>query len=60
MLKSKLNFPVEIEPDDEIVVDRSLNASRFKGMTDIEIDDWDRMLDKMIGEFEWYEKVRNT
>lgn len=60
MLKSKLNFPIEIEPDDEIVVDRSLNASRFKDMTGIEIDDWDPMLDKMIGEFEWYEKVRNT
>lgn len=60
MLKSKLNFPIEIEPDDEIVVDRSLNASRFKDMAGIEIDDWDPMLDKMIGEFEWYEKVRNT
>lgn len=60
MLKNKLKFPIEIEPSDELVVDRSLNASRFKDMTGIEIDDWDSMLDKMIGEFEWYEKVRNT
>ncbi len=58
LLKAKLNFDVEIEASDEIQIDRSLNSERFRKETGFKPESWEKMIDKMIEDFEWYERVR--
>lgn len=54
-LKEKLNFQVEIEPCDEVCINRSLDSSRFRAVTGFVPRTWDEMLDEMIEDFIWYE-----
>jgi len=39
--------PIDIEPDDKLKIDRSLNAERFKNKTGYEIPDWPELIKSM-------------
>jgi len=44
MARDAFNVPVEIDPDDSVVVRRNLNGERFRQATGIEVPDWRRMM----------------
>lgn len=47
---------VEIEPSDEVVIDRSLDPARFRTATGIELPDWPMMVAKMAADLTQYKK----
>ncbi len=47
MLAEKLGWDVEIAPSDELVVDRSLDSSRFRKRTGWTPPSWDEMLERL-------------
>lgn len=54
-LKTTLNIDIEIIPDDSIVIDRSLDSTKFRELTHIEIPTWDTMIRdfaQMVSDYE--------
>jgi dTDP-4-dehydrorhamnose reductase len=48
-LNARMGRPVTIEPDDGLVIDRSLDGSRLAAETGVAIPDWPEMLDELAG-----------
>ena len=59
LLKQKLKLDIEIEPFDDFAIDRSLNSERFQKETGYNPPSWDKLVNKMILDFEKYDVWRN-
>lgn len=57
-LKSALKLDIEIIPDDSVVIDRSLDSTRFRELTHIYIPEWDEMIEDFVKKVPDYEKWR--
>ena len=49
---------IEIEPDESLVIDRSLDSSRFRAATDFVPSDWETMIDRMKSDPTPYDRWR--
>lgn len=49
-LNDGLNLDIQIEPDDKVVCDRSLDSTRFRRTFDYTPPSWDKMLDELASE----------
>jgi dTDP-4-dehydrorhamnose reductase len=50
LVRDALGIDVVIEPDDELVIDRSLDGSRFREATGIRVPSWPEMIDELARE----------
>lgn len=57
-LKTTLNLDIEIIPDDSIVIDRSLDSTKFRELTHIKIPTWDTMIREFAQRVSDYENWR--
>ena len=57
-LKNALNLDIEIIPDDSVVIDRSLDSTRFRELTHIYIPVWDEMIEDFVKRVPDYEEWR--
>jgi dTDP-4-dehydrorhamnose reductase len=57
-LRDALELEVEIEPDDSVVIDRSLNSSRFRSATGFEAPSWQEMVTELAASADQYAHVR--
>jgi dTDP-4-dehydrorhamnose reductase len=57
-IKDTMGLDITIEPDDEFVIDRSLNDDRFVAATGIRAPSWDDMLAEMAADPTPYEDLR--
>jgi dTDP-4-dehydrorhamnose reductase len=57
-LKQKLLLDVEIVPDDSVVVDRSLDSTKFGKATNMTIPSWDKMVDDLATRVVQYDDWR--
>lgn len=57
-LRDALALPIEIDPSDDMVIDRSLDDRRFRRQTGIPTPSWDAMLMELAAASPWYEEVR--
>lgn len=53
-------LPIEIVPDTQLVIDRSLDSSRFQAATGWAPPSWDDMLGEMAREVELYDRFRSA
>jgi dTDP-4-dehydrorhamnose reductase len=60
MLRDALSLPVEIDPSDDMAIDRSLDDRRFRQRTAIPSPSWDAMINELAVASPWYEEVRWT
>jgi len=49
-LRNRLALPVEIEPDDSVRIDRTLDSARYRNEFAYEPPSWDRMLDELAND----------
>ena len=47
LVKTVYNLSIEIQPDNSVVIDRSLNGSRLRENTNIIIPSWQTMIEQM-------------
>jgi len=59
LIKEKLGLEICIELDEEVVVNRSLDSTKFRKATGFSSMSWERMVERMLEDFQWYERVRN-
>jgi dTDP-4-dehydrorhamnose reductase len=57
-LRDAFGLDVEIEPDDAVVIDRSLDSSRFRETTGWAAPSWDEMVAELAETADDYESVR--
>ncbi|MBT6227631.1 MAG: SDR family oxidoreductase [Candidatus Scalindua sp.] len=57
-LKEVLKLDIEVVSDESVVIDRSLDSTRFKGLTHIYIPTWDEMIEDFTKRVPDYEKWR--
>jgi dTDP-4-dehydrorhamnose reductase len=57
-LKEVLKLDIEIISDESVVIDRSLDSTRFKELTHIYIPTWDEMIEDFTKRVPDYEKWR--
>lgn len=53
-VRDALKWDIEIKPDAGLVCDRSLNGSRFNGVTNFSPPSWDEMIDGLVREWPKY------
>ena len=58
LLNHFYNANVTIEPDDELVIDRSLDSSKFRAITGFQPAAWTDMVEQMAADTTPYEKLR--
>lgn len=58
MIRDAYQLDVEIEPDDEFRIDRSLDSSKFRQATGFIPESWEEMIKKMAHDSFPYEEVR--
>ena len=58
MLRDGYGTSIEIEPDDSVAVDRSLDSRRFRGETGWEPPDWQQMIDQLAADSTPYDEIR--
>lgn len=58
LIKSAYDLDVEIEPSDEVKIDRSLNSTKFREATDIQLAGLPEMVERMAKDATTYEKWR--
>lgn len=58
LVKEKFNLKTEIIPDDEFVIDRSLDSTRFKNLTGFKSPSWEKMIEQMASDPTPYDKWR--
>jgi dTDP-4-dehydrorhamnose reductase len=51
---------ITIEPDDSVVIDRSLDSSRFRNETEFKPKEWQEMINEMVQDPSPYERWRRT
>jgi len=57
-LKKALKLDIEIIPDDHVVVDRSLDGTKFRELTHIDMPAWDEMMKDFVERVRDYEEWR--
>ena len=57
-LRDAFELDVEIEPDDAVAIDRSLDSSRFREATGWSAPSWDEMVAELAATADEYESVR--
>jgi dTDP-4-dehydrorhamnose reductase len=57
-LRDAFELEVEIEPDDTVAIDRSLDSSRFQEATGWSAPSWDEMVAELAATADEYESVR--
>lgn len=60
LLKKHYRVPIEIEPDANFKIDRSLDSSKFRAETDFAPPDWDAMIEKMAQDSTPYDNLRKV
>ena len=60
LIRRAVNLPIEIEPFEEIRIDRSLDSTRFRQATGFTPPSWPEMVTRMIDDFAPYEQWRNS
>jgi dTDP-4-dehydrorhamnose reductase len=60
LVKQIYGSRIQIEPDDEVVCDRSLNANRFKRATGIILPSWPDMIEQMYKDPTPYSEFRRS
>jgi dTDP-4-dehydrorhamnose reductase len=60
MLRDAYEVAVEIEADDSVVIDRSLDSSRFRRATGWQPPGWQQMIDQMAADPTPYEEIRRS
>jgi dTDP-4-dehydrorhamnose reductase len=60
LVKQTYGLPIEIEPDEAFVCDRSLNGSRFNAATGFQAPSWREMIEQMRDDPTPYEEIRRT
>lgn len=60
LLKEAYGVDIEIEPSDEIQIDRSLDSSRFRTATGFKPESWPEMIEKMAADPTPYKEWRKT
>lgn len=50
LLKKAYQFEIEIEPDEELNIDRSLDSTKFRRETGFKPASWESMIDKMVND----------
>jgi dTDP-4-dehydrorhamnose reductase len=50
LIKKAYQIPVEIEPSDEVKIDRSLDSAKFRNATGFEPKSWEEMIDIMAND----------
>jgi dTDP-4-dehydrorhamnose reductase len=60
MLRDVYEVPVEIEPDASVVVDRSLDSSRFRSETGWAPPSWEEMLERLAADPTPYDQIRRS
>ena len=58
LVREAYNLDIEIEPDDDFRIDRSLDSSKFRAATGFVPDAWEEMIKKMADDSFPYEAVR--
>jgi dTDP-4-dehydrorhamnose reductase len=58
LVRQTYELDIDIEPDEEVVVDRSLNADRFSQMTGFDSLPWGKMMERMYQDPTPYTKIR--
>ncbi len=58
LLKKAYQLDIEIEPFEEIMIDRSLNSTKFRNETNFQPSCWDEMIEKMVRDPFPYRKIR--
>lgn len=53
-----LKLNIEVIPDDSVAMDRSLDSTRFRGLTHIYIPKWDEMIEEFVKRVQDYKKWR--
>lgn len=56
LVNKKLELRIEIQPSDELKIDRSLNSSRFRDLTGFRPAGWSEMIDKISADTTPYDK----
>jgi dTDP-4-dehydrorhamnose reductase len=51
---------IEIEPDHDFKIDRSLNSDKFRALTGFKPDTWDSMVKKMAADPTPYDEWRKS
>lgn len=59
MVRDIYNVDIEIEPFDAVMIDRSLDSSRFRAATDFVPPSWENMLEVMAKDLTPYDEWRN-
>ena len=60
MMDESFETNMAIEADDSVVVDRSLDSSKFRNETGFKPDEWKKMLNEMRMDLDTYERWRAT
>jgi dTDP-4-dehydrorhamnose reductase len=60
LLKEAYDLQVEIEPYDEVRIDRSLDSNRFRSATGFVPRKWPEMIQEMAADLTPYERWRNA
>lgn len=58
LVKARAGLNIDIEPDDDFMIDRSLNSDRFREATGFRPATWERMIDEMSSDPTEYNAVR--
>jgi dTDP-4-dehydrorhamnose reductase len=48
---TRAGLPIELEPDDKVVIDRSLDGTQFARITGYKTPSWELMISELVGEF---------
>jgi len=59
-ISSKKFSSIEIEADDSVAIDRSLDSTRFRRATDWQPPGWQQMVDQMAADSTPYEEIRRS
>jgi dTDP-4-dehydrorhamnose reductase len=60
LTRKAYNLDIEIEPDHDFQIDRSLDSSRFRRETGFVPPSWEAMINRMANDDTTYDEWRNT
>lgn len=58
LVKERFELDIEIEPDETVTIDRSLNSLKFRHKTKIYIPSWEEMIKQLRNDRTRYDKIR--
>ena len=57
-VSARLGLGIEVDPEDAVIVDRTLDGSRFVAATGLSVPSWESMLDQLAADQPLYERLR--